>query len=50
MVVNSSKSFGHAAANEYEENKDDDIPPQFELDENCTHYTSLKEVPWDLHK
>ncbi|KAK6614339.1 RNA cap guanine-N2 methyltransferase [Botrytis cinerea] len=50
MVVNSSKSFGRAAAKDYEENQDDDIPAQFELDENCTHYTSLKEVPWDLHK
>ncbi|KAF7949887.1 uncharacterized protein EAE97_003396 [Botrytis byssoidea] len=50
MVVNSSKSFGHAAAKEYEESQDEDTSAQFELDENCTHYTSLKEVPWDLHK
>ncbi|KAF7906235.1 hypothetical protein EAF00_000514 [Botryotinia globosa] len=50
MVVNSSKSFRHAAAKEYEESQDDDTPAQFGLDENCTHYTSLKEVPWDLHK
>ncbi|RAL63144.1 hypothetical protein DID88_004226 [Monilinia fructigena] len=50
MVVNGSNSHGHLPAVEYEENQDNGEPVQFKLDDKCTHYTSLKEVPWDLHK
>lgn len=50
MVANGSNPHGHPSTTDYEENQDDGDPAQFELDDNCTHYTSLKEVPWDLHK
>ncbi|ESZ97952.1 hypothetical protein SBOR_1675 [Sclerotinia borealis F-4128] len=47
MTINGG-NYGHDVTVDHEENQED--PVQFDLDDKCTHYTNLKEVPWDLHK